>query len=503
MKQTTVRCVSWVAVSSDEQARADKESLPEQKRLNLEFIEDLAKYYPGTQGVLVAELEVIGSRSIIRLEEAIKAHDAYRRLDEMIRERAFDLLVCRRRDRIGRETALITTIEALCLQAGIIVAPRSSLPHQLDVAATRQNEGQRIVSLLESHFASAEIREFLRRGREGRAKRAKDGKFASKIPWGWRAAYDEDGTRHIHIDTSAAATIRYALLTLYLENGMPIRTIVDVLNQEGYRTQHGKLWTRAAVRNLLNRVERYAGWAEFNTESKRGAQYVRAEGKWPPIITKEDAQAIQEERTSRAGKSYNAERLFSRTATCETCEGSIIVAGNVDSRRPHLVRVTYRCINRCRGSHITDERMKEALLDAIDWLTKQANREQVLRDLPNRTTTFQAQIAAAERNLADIKEQRDRADHAYIVLARLTDENYTKISDDLNAQEKAIAGQLADLHSALADAEYEQNLRGRLDDIASAGRAVLEGDTATANAWIRKHFRLYVAGNEVSRIEYL
>lgn len=498
-----LRCVSWSAVSSDEQARPDKESLPEQKKLNREFIESIAQLFPGFEGVLIEELEVVGSRSIIRFEDAIEAHDAYRRLDEMIRERSFDVLVCRRRDRLGRETALAVTIEALCLQAGIVVAPRGSLPTSLDPTQIRQNEGQRIVSLLESHFASAEIREFMRRSREGRIKRAKDGKFAAKVPWGWQEEFDSKGNRRIILDEYAAKIIRYALVTLYLEGGMPNRTIVSTLNDKGYVTQRGKPWTRAAVRNLLNRVERYAGWAEFNAHSKRGGKYVRAEGEWPPILSKEEAEAILSERKSRRGKSYNSQRLFSRTATCEQCGASIIVASNRDSRRSDLERVTYRCMDRCRGSYITEERMKEALLDAIEWLTEQANRELVLLNMPDRTAALKNRISSTEAKLDDLNQQQRRADHAYVTLGRLSDENYTKISDDLAAKMKAVEAELSDLTWQLADADYERNLGQRLDAVANAGRAVLDKDPAIANTWIRKHFRLYVADNEVSRIEYL
>ena len=91
---THLRCVSWTAVSSDPQA--EKESLHDQKRLNHQLIENIGRHYPGYTAELVADLQVVGTRSIVDIADAVEAYpDAYGELMRLLKGGDIDAIVCR------------------------------------------------------------------------------------------------------------------------------------------------------------------------------------------------------------------------------------------------------------------------------------------------------------------------------------------------------------------------------------------------------------------------
>ena len=73
-------------------------------------MEELGRYYPGCVGELVAELEVVGTRSIILLEDAKQRHPAYAQLVGLLERGAVDALILRDTSRLGRELALVATL---------------------------------------------------------------------------------------------------------------------------------------------------------------------------------------------------------------------------------------------------------------------------------------------------------------------------------------------------------------------------------------------------------
>jgi hypothetical protein len=102
----TLRIAVWAAVSSQAQLQ-NKDSLASQKR-------DGRLWADQVGGRVTHVLEVAGhSRSYIFFQDAAAAMPAYRELRRACEERAFDVLWCRSRDRLGRTDALIAQVEAL------------------------------------------------------------------------------------------------------------------------------------------------------------------------------------------------------------------------------------------------------------------------------------------------------------------------------------------------------------------------------------------------------
>src|SRR5690606_34972617 len=103
----------WAAVSSLPQAQ--KISLDDQLAVNRQHIEK-------HDGILIAELVVPGeSRDIVLFEEAAAKMDAYAQLKALLDAKAFDVLICLNRSRLGRTLALAETVAELCRRAGVFV----------------------------------------------------------------------------------------------------------------------------------------------------------------------------------------------------------------------------------------------------------------------------------------------------------------------------------------------------------------------------------------------
>ena len=214
--------------------------------------------------------------------------------------------------------------------------------------------------------------------------------------------------------------------------------------------------------------------------------------------------AVLNEQESRVGarRSVNSHRLFSRTAFCEKCGGRIVLYMTKDRRYKDKERIGYRCTNRCRGSYIYENRMREALLAAIDWLSSQAHREQIIAAIPDRTRELQSEIDRLNQALRDVQRQRDKINHAYITLGTLKDSEYQALMTDAKARESAINKALAKIMTSFQDAQHRAQLEQRLIDISQRGHEIMQGDPAVANTWIRQHFTLYISDNRISRIEY-
>ena len=117
------RIAIWAAVSTPEQATVDKDSLPSQIRDGKKWAEQ--------HGEVVTVSKIPGhSRKYIHFRDAAHDMPEYARLEQDCQRRAFDVLWCRERSRLGRTDALISTVEAVVLDSGAEVYS-AAMPHQI------------------------------------------------------------------------------------------------------------------------------------------------------------------------------------------------------------------------------------------------------------------------------------------------------------------------------------------------------------------------------------
>lgn len=485
----TLRCISWIAVSSRPQT--EKESPHEQRSANQSVIEQLG-------GTLVAELEVPGeSREIISFEAACDQIDAYARLKGLISARAADVLVCRDLSRLGRTQALIAQIVAYCHAAGIAIYPRNAPPSSTDANEQIANDGSSILLAIQASLAEIDLRTFQRRHEYGMAGRVKGGKFPRGAPYGWQEVNGK-----YELDEQAAKTIRMALLELYLYNGMTMSEIAEELTRRGRVNAQGDSdWTRGMIYNFLKQLTRYAGYVELNKQSKK-RNYIKVRGDFPAILTDDEHDEIARERAQRAASRRAARHyLFSRACRCDRCGHNMHYQNH--SKDPYVYLCCgHGCTN---GNYVREEKLLESLYTAIDYLQDDNNLADILAQSTPHTDNLLDDIQAHQEQLESIAEQRQRLTLAYTT-GTLDADEYQTLMDGLRKKRSAIESYLEQLQARYRNAGSQADRTERIKAVRAQGRGIVDNPdipTEAKNAWLRRHFRFWLADARVVRVEFL
>ena len=346
-----LRCISFVSVSSEEQAGADKNSLETQRAWTTAFIRDTLPLRYGVRGVEVKQLQIIGSRKILLLSDAVATHDAYRDLVQAIEDRDFDILVAMKMNRVAREEALAITLRDLCLRQGIIPAWGDGLPPSLDINVLRADEGWRISGMVQAWGAGREVRELGQKVRDGRRGRALDrGLFSSKTNYGYTHVRDENDEKVYIVDVKTAPIVRQIFVDWYLGNGWGAPRIADELNRRKIPSQMGQRWNITVVTELLGRARLYGG------EVVHGGAW--APGQHPAILTADEVAAVERQRQQR-GRGRPRTYPYSGMVVC-SCGRNMSGDSTVQGRR------YYRC-RHCKV-YVDEDDIADALARMIDYL---------------------------------------------------------------------------------------------------------------------------------------
>ena len=126
-----MRAVIWRAVSSEEQAGDDK--------ISLAYQEQLGREHAAKHGMRVTEVITSDdSRSIVRIDKAIaNPRLGYGRLAELIEQRALDVLLFFDASRLGRNRGLVSTLQEMCYEAGVILYDMSAPPPNVSAPNVR------------------------------------------------------------------------------------------------------------------------------------------------------------------------------------------------------------------------------------------------------------------------------------------------------------------------------------------------------------------------------
>ena len=171
-------------------------------------------------------------------------------------------------DRLGRNIAQVATIiEQL---------------EELDIPVISCTEGQdelgRNILLAVAQHYSKNLGE---RCRDGMAARFKQGAWLGGLPpLGFVTIKDDGGINRLTIDLTEAAVVK-EVFTRYVEEGLGLRRLANMLNERGLRTRKGTLFSQTSTSKIL-RNELYLG---RRTWGKRHHKLIRATGKHKIIAT--------------------------------------------------------------------------------------------------------------------------------------------------------------------------------------------------------------------------
>lgn len=488
------RVVTWRAVSSEEQAQ--KESLSYQRNLNNEHLARV-------NGVLIAELEVPGiSRKLILWEDACRKMEAYAQLNELIQRQAFDILICQDATRLGRRKELVANMVALCAEAGIRVYEASAPPASIDGPVGSADE--QLIMMFKGWQAEQESRKFAERSLFGRKAQVRKGHHMGSPPTGLKKVYDEAGNVHTVIDEDKIYLVK-EFIDLYLKHGLSLRAVAQEFNARGYPRPTGKgLWDQAGIYRFLEQRWVYAGYSEWGKQSKNRSAYFRAKAQWPAIITEETVRLLEEEMKKRSNgpRAAWSPNRFSFVLRCGYCGNTVtckVKAGYQAVDRIYR-NTCYACVKECKGTYITEQRLRDAAVDAVYELQNEALFEQMVGNRPEDNRGLPEQIAAERKLLEQTQAERNKLTRAFM-RDTISVEEYEAIMAELKERQNSQQQAIAQLENELAQVPTREQRRARLADIRDNGLEMIDHpDIATANAWIRRHYLFFVRENKVFRV---
>lgn len=522
----TRRAVIWAAVSSRPQAERD--SIDQQ-------LADGGALAAAQGWQVVATLVVPGeSRDYIDLADALAGLDerlrpgeenAYRRLLDLLAGHAFDVLVCRARDRLGRTDALIAGVEERCRRAGVVVWSIAMPP-------SGSEAGDLYVSAVERAGAQREIIEFQRRHRYGMDARQKRGELLGVVaPFGYRVERVQVGNslvRRAVVEPAEAGAYREMVAVTVARTSTGAELLL------GLRAQFPNLrWSAGTLSGLMRnpfhvglllrrrqanpgeavglRVFRPdgvslfddPGWPEAQAilaaRSERGGQinvdkrgrqkvYLIALGEHEPVIDFPQWLALQREMESRSGtrRPYAVASLWAGMARCGLCGSHMhfVFSGLYRNSRLYFY---YRCSrNHQRYGDCDNKAIRaEALTSGVAvWLedfysklssakvTPALKRPSLLADILSQRDDLLAQRERLETMAISGRINLDTFDQRVVLL----DKALAGVEERLIGEQAALASQertavrLATLEELLPD------LTGRL----------LAADPLEANRWLRE-----------------
>lgn len=488
-----LRFGSWAAVSSRPQA--EKESLYDQKTRNAEFVSNLPGVYPGYTGTIVAELEVIGSRSIVELDDACSRYVGYARLVELIKGRAIDAIVCRSRDRLGRSDALIVTIERLCLDNRVLVVPRQMLPVSLDVELARQSEGYGLVVAIESFMAEAAVKRLRNYGIMGMRHRVMGlKKFPRRPPYGYRYLYGEDGESTVVVVEEQAAAVR-EIVRLFLA-GQSFRVIGEALVHGGFAAPPVKAtWDSYAVKQIVNNIDRWAGVLTLYKFSRRKPEVQSTTGTHQPIISSEDAALVKGRLASIQWKKRPFSSPLTGVVTCNQ-SGEPMRPIRVASGKIHF------CCYQCAVRHsIAATPVLKALEAVYVQLVAMSNPAEIAKNmLQSSMDTANAEAVKIAGGGVSIGTKKRKLLKAYLG-GDIDKETFNEQMKSFLADERKVEAAMQDanrkalaIHSRLSEMERYVTV---FDGVRSI-QDMIDRDEAAAAEWLKTIFRVNVAGAIVS-----
>lgn len=440
-----MRAVTYVRVSTEQQAKENKGSIDHQINACDKAIKD-----HGWE-LVMAPIKDIESGREVKGREAFEALITQLWLgNEIMPEevpedmkgffgllrstnngRPFDVLVVYDYDRLGRDHADSQTICKLLLKRGIQVYSCNQPVEPDDPQNINIYNDQRVFSQTFGALKSAiEIHSTRRRYWQGMGNKVKRGDLPhpSSPPYGYDPKVTDLGNGKSKIEvviTDADAEIVRQIYDRYLEN-KSYRDIANYLNDRGIPSPSGKLWYYSTVKLVLTNPV-YAGlvrWQHkrtfFGKQKKQPAsKWVITKGNHPAIIREEifwQVQSIIDAKSTIKGRASNATALLSGLVKCAHCGSTMWAynAGDDSHAPPYYVCAKFHAFRKCGNKYIAME-----LLDSvvIDKFVEIANNKELLSQLIQDQKASESKRVEREVKAVSLQESKNREKLTRLVTA--------------------------------------------------------------------------------------
>ena len=325
----SLRAALYARVSTLEQAQPDKASIPAQLQAGRKIAAQRGWSLVGKPYV---DAGISGQKFADRPALQQMLQDAEGGL--------FDLLILYDNDRLSRKGSVAARVFDRLDRAGVQiysihqpVEPRA--PERYD---PEEDDTGLITRSIGSLSSELYLRSFRRRSRMSLEQRAREGYMVKTVPYGYHIQFHRqpDGSlekrRVLH---PQEAPLVKRLFEEYRQ-GKSFLALAQALNREGVPRKRGNVWYSRTVRTILvNPV--YYGEVVYGVYHRRQgklvrqpeAQWIRAKGQHPALISRElfdEVQAIRHHR-ARHARAASSPHLLSGLVKCGYCGGAMIRSG--------------------------------------------------------------------------------------------------------------------------------------------------------------------------------
>ena len=319
-----------------------------------------------------------------------------------------DLVLVHKTDRFARNRYDAAVYKRQLAQAGVRVVA-------VDQPVDDSPEGALLESLLEG-LAEYYSKNLARETLKGLKENAYQGRTTGGRP---PLGYDFDAEGRYIVNEVEAAIVRRIFHEVLA--GKSYTEVVEGLNRDGWRTKRGQPFGKNSIHDILVN-EKYAGVLVYMKGSKKvhhaapRKDAIRVEGIIPPIVSKEDFQAVQKKLERRKRQGYPRKRsdtLFILTGKvfCGECGGRYI--GNTNRYGGQQPYHYYRCERKrrtrtCDNKPVNKEWLENLVLDQIEEALSPTMTEELAEKITALAAEKDADRLAEEKGLQREIQDIDR-----------------------------------------------------------------------------------------------
>lgn len=438
-RETVIRAVIYLRVSTPKQAGKDKASLKEQEIQVSEVIKN--------NGWILSAVYKDAGKSGTK----VVGRDEYIKMIEDAKNKRFDVIVFWDFDRFGRGGAgQVLSVRDELMGYGVQITS-VTCPIEIDNPCDMTSETsfpKDVLIAIQAIVGKEENRKRALRMSLAKNDKAKRGFIPCKIPYGYRKIVkDLDGgtkTEKIVINKKEALVVQ-EIFNLYDQTGTGIMRIAEHLNLKGTSAPRGGQWEYTSVRYILNNFT-YTGlvrWGWYLSRSKKKRLLLTNPGKGivqkghhPAIIPEEQFQRVQSKKQRRSqmgGKAVGTTTgLLVGLAKCGRCGGGTYVTKwphwyayrqPKDTREKFTPTRAYLCSNYsrkgksgCQARYVMSQDKLESKV--ISQIRELANNEATQKSFIARMKTGNKQkikneITFLKESLKELESKLDRQKRSY------------------------------------------------------------------------------------------
>lgn len=455
------RALGIVRVSSQEQAKDERYSIPHQKAHIAEEC-----HRKGLDLVHVLEFVQSGARvlrSTSREREIIL---------NFISQNDIEVVIVHELDRLAR-SMLDTLLFVDELNKRKIVF--MSVHDGFDTSTPQGQLQMQILAAFAEYFRAQLASKVL----GGMTERAAQAKPMGRRPFGYRFGKDS-----YVIDEEEAAVVRW-IFNAYVKENMGLRAIAEALNKQGLRTPAGMAWSHVSVRQILDH-EIYTGTFKWKNICLIDAV--------PKIIDRElfdQAHNRRKRKRELGGRSQNTTHLLSGLLRCGTCGGPL-----VGTMRNHKYRAAsgdthiytyhfYRCQNyvsrgrsTCPAGEFAGKELEQLVVtDFIEMISSVSNttyQKGITRFIqPSEKEILENQLTIKKRELTRLENMLVRAAEAFEA-GEYDLDFFRKRKEAIIEQKNAVAGEIAQLEHDLYSGLSERDVAARVQKLLESHHGILK-----------------------------